>query len=234
MRKLLLYVSIALAVLQLNGQTTEKFSVQNGASPWTAQTGLNNTMPIYAQVKKNGVLFQPAGILLGVFKSGICYGFNGLTAGPGAIMLHNITMGCNNETESGFSYKVYDPTTASFYDVVETVAFANLQPVGKIYAPVQLNISGPSALYSTSESLFSVFPNPVESNYSITLESAESKPTKIELLNASGMLLNVLYENDVMDKQTLHFERDVNTKQGIYFVRIRIGEKTSTKMLIFR
>jgi hypothetical protein len=205
-------------------------------APWTALTGLNNTMPIYAQINKNSVSFQPSGVLLGVFKAGQCYGYSGLTAGPGGIMLHNITMGCNNETESGFSYKVYDPTNGSYYDITETAAFANLQPVGKIYAPVQLNISGLSTDVATSKvQSLNIYPNPVENVCYVSFYAGETAVSaELSLLDMQGRLIKTLYNGNVAGNAVVKIERDNTIDNGLYILKAKVGNSLYTQKLFLK
>ncbi len=117
------------------------------ADPWTKEVGLRYNMAILAKIYKNATLFQPTGVLLGVFKDSKCWGYGGIGSSPvGPLM--NITIGYNSASATGFTYKVYDATTGKIYDVVETVNFANGVPVGAINAPISLNVK--FAITSTS------------------------------------------------------------------------------------
>ncbi len=109
------------------------------ASPWVKQVGLQYSMPILARVYKNATLYQPTGSLLGVFKDNLCWGYGGIGGSPVG-PLYNITTGYNTTPVSGFSYKVYDPTTGKIYDLVESVTFTSNVPIGAINAPVSLNV----------------------------------------------------------------------------------------------
>ena len=109
------------------------------SSPWVKQVGLQYSMPILARVYKNATLYQPTGSLLGVFKNNLCWGYGGLGTSPVG-PLYNITTGYNTTPVTGFSYKVYDPTTGKIYDLVETVTFTSNVPVGAINAPITLNV----------------------------------------------------------------------------------------------
>ena len=120
--------------------------------PWVKEVGLNNFMPIIARVYKNGILYQPTGSLLGVFKDNKCWGYGGLGNSPlGTNSVYNITMKYNSTPVPGFTYKVYNPTSGKIYDLVETVTFTHQVPVGEIAAPISLNVQ--FAITATSADL---------------------------------------------------------------------------------
>jgi len=120
--------------------------------PWVKEVGLNNFMPIIARVYKNGILYQPTGSLLGVFKDNKCWGYGGLGNSPlGTNSVYNITMKYNSTPVPGFTYKVYNPTSGKIYDLVETVTFTHQTPVGEIAAPISLNVQ--FAITATSADL---------------------------------------------------------------------------------
>ncbi|MEI8086522.1 MAG: T9SS type A sorting domain-containing protein [Paludibacter sp.] len=117
-----------------------RVSASTLAAPWTKEIALQYNMAILAKLYKNGVLFQPTGVLLGIFKDNKCWGYAGIGTSPvGPLM--NVTMGYNTATASGFTYKVYDPASGGqIYEVVETVNFKSNTPVGLINAPISLNV----------------------------------------------------------------------------------------------
>lgn len=113
---------------------------QSQAIPWVREQNLQFNMGILAKVYKDGSLFQPTGVWLGVFKDNKCWGLAQLGNSPVG-PLHNLTMGCNTSTATGYTYLVYDPTTSLTWNVTQTVNFNNGVPVGAINAPISLNIS---------------------------------------------------------------------------------------------
>jgi hypothetical protein len=227
-----LLISVSTIVGQTNHDETRVIAAEQ-ADPWTTQIGLQYAAVIYAQVFKDGVLFQPTGLLLGVFKNGLCYGSKGIIAGPKG-PVHMITMGCNNASEDGFIYKAYDPTTSTIYTITETVNFRSLVSVGSIAAPIRVNISGVSALHQNNEALFSIFPNPVENEITISVGDNGSKQSSIELYNTSGQLIQNIYNGELTSNQKISVPKGNNLRSGIYLLKVRIGEKAYTKSLIIK
>ena len=190
-------------------------------------------MAILARVYKDNVLFQPTGALLGIFKDAKCWGYQGIGNSPvGPIF--NVTMGYNNVTATGFKFKIYDATTKLTYDIVETVDFQDNTPVGLINAPISLHVSGLSGLNDVLNSQFSVCPNPVESEFKITLGSDTQKNTLIQLYNISGQLESVLYNGGVTINQEIVIRRESRLMKGIYFIKVNNGLKFSTQKIILK
>lgn len=121
--------------------TISASSVKNSVmlDPWVTETGTQFTMPIYAQVKKNGVIYEPTGLLVGIFKNNKCWGYKNWINGPVG-KVHQITAVYNTTPATGFNYKVYDAGTGQYYEVVETVNFASNTPVGAIASPIIINV----------------------------------------------------------------------------------------------
>ena len=201
--------------------------------PWVKEAGLRYNMAILARVYKDNVLFQPTGALLGIFKDAKCWGYQGIGNSPvGPIF--NVTMGYNNVTATGFKFKIYDATTKLTYDIVETVDFQDNTPVGLINAPISLHVSGLSGLNDVLNSQFSVCPNPVESEFKITLGSDTQKNTLIQLYNISGQLESVLYNGGVTINQEIVIRRESRLMKGIYFIKVNNGLKFSTQKIILK
>jgi len=208
----------------------------NGSLPglWSVTAGYKNTMPIYAQVLKNGSLFQPSGVLLGVFKNGVCYGYTQLIAGPTG-NLHQLTMMCNNDTESGFNYKVFDPTNSTTYEVSETVDFNNGVAVGKIFAPIQLHVSNTATgLNNPDNAPFSVFPNPVTSSFVVNLNSENRAQASVELFDMQGRLIETIFNGSITGNKIIQTQRKQSISNGIYLLKVVIGENSYNQRLIFR
>jgi len=227
----LLFV-VSTVVGQTNSAIEARVVAAEQADPWTPQIGLQYAAGLYAQVFKDGVLFQPTGLLLGVFKNGLCYGSKGIIAGPKG-PVHLVTMGCNNSSEDGFYLKAYDPTTSTTYSITETVNFRSLVSVGSIAAPIRVNISGIAALEQTNESLFSISPNPVENEITISIGDNGAKSSSIELYNTSGQLVQNIYNGELISNQKISVAKG-NLCSGIYLVKVKIGEKVYTKRLIVK
>jgi len=237
MKKITLLIHIALFAFSTYCFSQNEIEINNlqkvtQTDPWTKLTGLQYAMPIYAQVNKDGVLFQPTGLLLGVFKNNLCYGFSGLSTGPKG-KYHNITVGCNNVSEDGFTYKVYDPNSSLFYDISETLSFKNLTPVGGIAAPAQLHISGISALNSPEIDVISISPNPIKNEFTIFLNRQDAEMASISIFDLTGKIISNLTDYKIKETGEISIVRDNNIKNGIYFIQLKVGNKTYTEKLIF-
>ncbi|MFZ4455352.1 MAG: T9SS type A sorting domain-containing protein [Bacteroidales bacterium] len=194
-------------------------------SPWVRETGLQYNMPILAQVFNGGVIYQPVGLLLGVFKGGKCYGYSGLSNGPAGIKLHNITIGCNNESEAGFNYIAYDPNIPKFFTITETVDFKSLTPVGKINAPIRINVADiPTDITSPKNDKIAIYPNPIESTFYIGFNETASR-IKVDLYTIQGALLSNLFEGANSGANVLSLQRNPNLSKGVYLLNVTIDNK---------
>ncbi len=203
---------------------------------WTSQVGQQYAMPVLAQVYKDGALYQPAGLQLGVFKNDVCFGSNGLSNSPVG-KVHNITVGANSKSVAGLSYKVYDATENAYYDVEETVDFANLAPVGAITAPVVLHLkpsTAKSGLTQASKDAFSVSPNQIVSAFNLTLSSSASTSAVVELYDLQGRFVKSLYNGDINGNKTVSVQRDANLKGGLYVVKANVGNKQMTQKVVLK
>jgi len=225
--------SVSMLQAENNDVTINSSIDQTQADPWVREVALRYNMAILARVYKNNVLFQPTGALLGIFKDNKCWGYAGIGNSPvGPIF--NVTMGSNSASATGYNYKLYDPATKLTYDISETVDFVDNTPVGQIQAPISIHISGLSALKETSETLFSIYPNPVVTEFSIKIGSESSKQATVDLFNLTGSLVNQVYNGEVIENQEIHLTKDDKIKSGIYLLKTKIGDKVNTKRLIFK
>jgi len=215
--------------------TKVKKNTVAAVSPWTTQVGLQYAAGTYVRVYKNSVLFQPTGLLLGVFKNDLCYGYAGLSNGPGGILLHILTRGCNNASETGFNYKVYDPNTSTFYNVTETVDFASLVSVGSIASPISVNaIDIATDNKNVIAEQFSVYPNFVESDYFVTLASEGEVNAVVNMYNAQGKLVKVLFSGNINGAKVLTLSKGRDLVSGIYFIKAVVGNKQYTQKVVMK
>lgn len=210
-------------------------SVELATSPWTSGVGYMYNMSVFAQVNLNGVLLKPAGLVLAAFKDGECHGLATIsnspaTGGKGFVL----TVGSNKTPETGYTYKVYDSSTNLIYDILETLTFQSNGKEGVINAPYQLHIIGVSALKETYESLFNVYPSIVEHNFSIVIGNKSSKNTVINLFNASGKLIKVIYNGETYNNQIIDSSLDVNSAKGVYIIKASFGSISSLKKIIIK
>lgn len=135
--KLFLFV-IFMSLISVN--TFSNGNSTSAAPGWAAQTGLLYQKVIYAQVFKEGVLYQPTLPLhLAVFKDGgTCRGFKSTLTGS-TNKFFSMNIGSNVTSEDGFSFKVYDPNVDAIYDIVQTINFRNVN-IGSLPAPMHLDI----------------------------------------------------------------------------------------------
>lgn len=121
------------------------FSVKNASSAVPSNwidptTGFQYTAALRAQVYKNGVVYEPTGLVLAVFKDGQVRGVKSTFLTSGGKKFFNLTYRDNNTPVSGFNIKVYDPTDDAVYDIVETITFTAQQSIGTTTNPMALNI----------------------------------------------------------------------------------------------
>jgi len=210
-------------------------------NPWVTVPATLYQMTVYAQVKKNGVLFQPNGLLLGVFKDNInnqCWGWKGLTNGPGGILLHNLSMAYNSTPASGFTFKVYDPNTLKVYSVVETINFAANTPVGKINIPIICNINSEivTSLNPIEISQMSISPNPIESNFNIIFNTASASASyaNIAIYSLDGLLVKTLYNGTLNGQYKISIQRDNSIQKGLYILKASVDDRHYSQKLIFK
>lgn len=217
---------------QIENSDTIRIKNSIEANPWTLPTNLLNNAIIYAQVKKDGVLFQPTGVLLGVFKNDICRGFGPLQVGPTG-NIHQFSYGSNENTETGFKYLVYDPTDNKTYTVTETLDFTKDLNLGRIFAPLQLNINGISAINSPKVEVVKISPNPISNQFTISLDMQYEEAAEISIFDATGKKVWNLNNVFVNESGLISVVRDNNIKNGIYFLQLTVGDKSYIEKLIF-
>ncbi len=189
-----------------------RITASSQAIPWTKEVGLRYNMPIVAKLYKCATLFQPTGVLLGIFKDNKCWGYAGIGSSPvGPLM--NVTMGYNTATATNFTYKVYVPSTDQIYEVVETVNFANGVPVGQINLPISLNLKFAISTSSNdvSKGTVSGTSGSFTSAQSVSLTATPTAGNRfIKWTTTSGVLVsrNANYNVTATDNLTLiaHFD----------------------------
>jgi hypothetical protein len=200
------------------------------SSVWTPEAGQRYAMPVLAQVYKNGALYQPEGMQLGVFKNGVCYGSSVLSNN-----IFNVTVGSDFETLDGLNYKIYDPKTSKFYDVEESVDFASLSPVGKISAPAALRIKGSN---NTEEKLnvnpFNVCPTQIETSFSVELNAATASNAIVSLFDMQGRFVKSIFNGEINGNNTITFQRESNLKNGLYLIKATVGENQFTQKVVLK
>jgi len=215
------------------------FAAENGtnlvaasslAPTWTQPDNLKNNMAITASVYLNGILFEPAGLIIGVFKNDICYGVKGITAGR---TVHQLLFANNLDADTGYSYKVYDPNTDTYYVPVETVDFANGARLGGLSSPIHLNIKT-NAIDQTASPYFSVYPNPVENDCYIHLVSDSQEKAVVELFNIQGRLIKVLFDDEIYGDKLLKTTRNADISSGIYSIKANVGGKLYLRKVLYK
>ncbi|MFZ4723914.1 MAG: T9SS type A sorting domain-containing protein [Paludibacter sp.] len=206
--------------------------------PWVSEIGLRYNMPIVAKVYKNNTstLYQTPGLLLGVFKDNKCWGFIDNIDGPDGQKTHIVTVGYNTSTATGFTYKAYDPILNLEFNIAETVNFTAGSIVGQIDSPVSLHTVGagitPNAIDEIADIFISVYPNPIDSHFSIKFGNEIANDSRIELFNLTGSLVKVLYVGVISPYQSLNF--NTNVASGVYILKSTLGKKTNIKRLLFK
>lgn len=77
---------------------------------------------------------------------------------------------------------------------------------------------------------FSLYPNPSKDNVSISLQVSKSEQLKIEMVDNSGKIVNVLLDENIIGNWTQEFNISA-LAPGHYFIRLMVGDKTITRQL---
>ncbi|MEI8086525.1 MAG: T9SS type A sorting domain-containing protein, partial [Paludibacter sp.] len=196
---------------------------------WVSEIGQRYVMPVLAQVYNKDVLFQPAGLQLGVFKDGVCYGSSSLLNNT-----LNVTVGSDLETLSGLTYKVYDPTTSTTYDVEESVDFVSLNSVGTMSTPAALHIKAVSTSQElVSNNAFSVYPNNVETTFNVSLNATAFSTAVVVLYDMQGKFVKSLFNGEINGKKELTVQRG-NLNNGLYLLKATVGDKQFTQKVVLK
>jgi hypothetical protein len=228
--------TILISLIFLNSAicTIAQNFINQQIGPWTSEVGFKYNMPVAAQVNKDGSLFKPDGLVLGVFKDGLCHSVSAIRSipapgGKGFVL----TVGCNNESETGFKYNVFDPATNLIYDVSETLDFKSLQALGTVIAPIQLTITGVSAVENVEEQLVKVFPNPIQNEYILTLDVMQPQHISMVIVDVSGKQIHAQNLIKLTGNNSIKLKRDASIPNGIYFLQLKVDDKMYNKKLIF-
>jgi len=200
---------------------------------WTQPDNLKNNMAITASVYLNGNLFEPAGLLIGVFKNDICFGVKGITAGR---TVHQLLFANNLDSDTGYSYKVYDPNTDTYYVPAESVDFANGARLGGLSAPIHLNISSTVTAVEDVQNAnkFSVYPNLIKDNYIVTLNSGKTSNAVVNLYNTQGKLVKSIYNGSVNSTKVIDVTRDNSLPKGLYFIKATVGDNQFVQKVVLQ
>lgn len=210
-------------------------ALQTQVDPWTTEIGTQFTMPFYAQVKKDGVLFEPTGLLLGVFKDNKCWGYKNWINGPVG-KVHQVTVVYNTTPASGFTLKAYDPATGKFYSVTETINFASNTPVGSIAAPQVVNILSEltTEVNVVDSDVFRVFPSLVEQHFNITLSTEALACVNVAIYNVTGSLVKTLFVGSTTGERVIAVQRGEEITNGLYIVKATVGKKHFIQKVVFK
>lgn len=230
-----IFISVCITFIQAGDKAVNLLTTSIPTYPWTKEVGLRYSMPILVRVYKDNTLFQPTGSLLGIFKDNKCWGYAGIGNSPvGPIF--NVTIGYNVDSEIGFNYFLYDPTSKLTYGIIETVDFKDGVPVGQIQAPVSIHIEPTSDLSEVNDSEFSIYPNPIESgsDLKISLGPDAQKNTIIQLYTISGQLVSVLYNGETINNQEIVITLDKKITKGIYIIKVINDKIIITQKIIIK
>jgi len=197
---------------------------------WTPEVGQRFAMPVLAQVYKNGNLYQPEGMQMGIFKDDQCFG-----AGTLSDNTFNVTVGSDLESLTGLSCKVFDPKTSQTYEVEEVVDFASLISVGNISTPVKFNIKKTATelnTISTTEQ-FRVYPNQIKSTFMLTISSPASADATVKLYDMQGKFVKSLFNGNVNGNNNISVQRE-NLNNGIYLIKASVGENHYTQKVVLQ
>jgi len=213
----------------INTAIKVKSELKNSQAKFTPEVGQRYAMAMYAQVYNNGVVYQPEGMQLAVFKDGKCFGSTLINKNA-----FSVSVGSNSEKVSGMTFKVYDPTTAKYYDLEETVEFDNMLSVGKLSSPIALKIKGLSIDNQNSVSDgFSIYPTQIDSEFSITLNSAITSNASVSLFDIQGKNVKTIFNGEINGNKSLTVLRE-NLNNGIYMIKATVGNNSYSQKVILK
>jgi hypothetical protein len=199
---------------------------------WIQPTNMAKAVILYAQVYKDDVLYQPDGLYLSIFKDNVCYGAkNVFTNGPKGV-LYTMNFANNKDSEDAFSLNIYDPTTDRYYTSDKTIDFRNGVNIGSLTNPFKITISSTSVKNTLKASNFSVYPNPVNDVFQLTLNSDLTVNAKIDLYDLQGKLVQSIF-NGVVNNNLVKVNRDKSISKGMYMLKATVGNKQyNTKVIL--
>ena len=77
---------------------------------------------------------------------------------------------------------------------------------------------------------FSLYPNPSKDNVSISLEVTKSEMVKIEMIDNSGKIVNVIWDGTINGNWKHNYDIS-SLAAGNYFIRLSINDKITTRRL---
>ncbi|MFZ4723913.1 MAG: T9SS type A sorting domain-containing protein [Paludibacter sp.] len=213
------HVSTAIKVKSQFSNTQPKFE---------SEVGQRYAMAMYAQVFNNGELYQPEGMQLAVFKDSKCYGSSLINKNT-----FGVSVGSNSEKVAGMTFKVYDPTTSKYYDLEETVEFDNMSTIGKLSAPVALKIKGLVNNQNSIADGFSAYPNQIESEFNVNLNSAQTSNANVCLFDMQGRNVKTIFDGEINGNKTLTVSRE-SLKNGMYMIKATVGNNNYSQKVILK
>jgi len=203
------------------------------ADIWTQPTGKENNMTVYATLFKNDVIYEPDGLLLGVFRGSdnYCYGYDTWLENPSANYkkLHMVLVMSDESNVSGYFFKVYNPTTNQFFSCNETFTFIADGEYGEINNPKKINITESALNDINADYDFNIYPTRVKDNFKVNLSNISNSNIKVELYNLNGTLISNLYSG--MSINNINCSIDSNIASGLYLVKVITDLGTMTKKI---
>lgn len=167
-------------------------------------------------------------ILYAFNQDNVCVGIiNGLQYPMNNKYLYNLMMYSNIKEEDELYFKFFDRDINKWYSFEETLAFEEDMIIATAYHPFELRNAIADEFIEESNDII-VFPNPFMErlNYSFVLDA--NKNVKISIVNAIGVVVEVLEDRTFSAGQHLLEWNNVSLAQGYYYLRIEMDgfEKT--------
>jgi len=201
-------------------------------SEWVTPTNMLNTANAYIKVYKSGALQATAGMTVAAFKGTECRGVKTLS---GTRTYFALPIVSNLSTESGFTFKLYDPANGGVvYDMNETLDnFDCVNGYGTSTSTLTLSITSTSVDNTITSKKFNVYPNPVKNVFRLTLNSELSTNAQIDLYDLQGKHIQTIYSGVVNSNNTIEVNRNMNITNGMYLIKAIIGgEQHITKVVL--
>ena len=243
MKKTLLYsilfTQFVLFVVPVKGNTPQSVNLLKHKAPasdvWTNPEGMEFNMNVNATIYKNGAVYEPDGLLLGVFKDAdsFCYGYDTWlpnVVGGNTIKLHMVLVMSNDNNIAGYKFKAYNPATNQYFDFNETFSFVPDADYGSINDPKILNIVESAVKENKLDNSLSIFPSIIHGSFSISFINQENLPVKVDLYDLKGSIVSNLFNGYA--KNQLDLKRNSSIEKGFYILKITVGSACSLRKVI--
>ena len=141
----------------------------------------------------------------------------------------------NNFLGSVTVYYVFDNDSAGIYQFEMYINCSNKRGTTTFSYPLYINkkdlVTGITSLKNQSETVLTLYPNPVKNTASVIVDATHSSTIQLEVVSITGQVLS----SQIVSMNTGKNVVKLNTtslKTGIYFVRVTDGKKITVKRFV--